>query len=53
MGYIDAEARAAAIRYLNTIPKFRVVTRVSVMSDFPGTRVSVGPDEGTAEYRWR
>ena len=32
--------------------KFHVATRVSVMSVFPGTRVSVGPDEGTAVYRW-
>ena len=32
--------------------KFRVVTRVSVVSVFPGTRVSVSPDEGTAVYKW-
>ena len=32
--------------------KFRVVTRVSAMSVFPGTRVLVSPDEGTAVYRW-
>ena len=32
--------------------KFHVATRVSVMSVFPGTRVSVRPDEGTAVYRW-
>ena len=32
--------------------KFHVATRVSVMSVFPGTRVSVGPAEGTAVYRW-
>ena len=32
--------------------KFRVVTRVSVVSVFPETRVSVSPDEGTAVYKW-
>ena len=32
--------------------KFHVATRVSVMSFFHGTRVSVGRDEGTAVYRW-
>ena len=32
--------------------KFHVATRVSVMSVFQGTRVSVGSNEGTAVYRW-
>ena len=31
---------------------FHAATRVSVMSVFLGTRVSVGPDEGTAVCRW-
>ena len=32
--------------------KFRVVTRVSVVSVSPGTRVSVSLDEGTTVYKW-
>ena len=32
--------------------KFHLAARVSVVSVFPGTRVSVGPDEGTAVFRW-
>ena len=36
----------------NSDLKFRVMTRVSVVSVSPGTRVSVSLDEGTAVYKW-
>ena len=51
----DTLMRNSELQWFGISPQFRlkahVATRVSVMSVFPGTRVSVGPDEGTAAYR--